>query len=137
MQLDERAESSRPRSFVLAGLALAAASVALAAAAGPPYASLSHLSPWLVAFAIGLFAALFALPFELHDRLEDRLESDARWERALLLWGAAALGLLAIGSLYGAGWGFGADSLIGSLALVAVIEAGLILASLVAWLLSN
>ena len=137
MQLDERAESPRPRSFALAGLALAAASVVLAAVAGPPYASLSHLSPWLVTFAIGLFAALFALPFEFHDRLEDQLESDARWERALLLWGVAALALGGVGALCGAVWGFGAESLIGSLALVAVIEAGLIVAALVAWLLAN
>jgi hypothetical protein len=47
-------------------------------------------------------------------RLGGALEADARWERALLWWGALALGALALGLLLGALAGFGADSLAGS-----------------------
>ena len=88
-------------------------------------------------FSIGLFGALFATPFAIHSRLGGGLEADARWERALLLWGAVALGLLAVGLLFGLGSGFASGSLAGSLGLVAVIEACLVLATLIAWLLSN
>ncbi len=133
----DRDSASRASSFLIAGLALALAAIALAAAAGPPYASLDHLSPWVVVFSIGLFGALFATPFAIHARLGGGLEADARWERALLLWGAVALGLLAVGLLFGLGSGFASGSLAGSLALVAVIEACLVLATLIAWLLSN
>lgn len=132
-----RDASERSRAFIVAGVAAAACSIVLAAVAGPPYASLEHLSPWLVTFAVALFAVMFAIPFAIHARLGGELEDDARWERALLLWGVAALALLAIGALCGLLAGFGSDSLVGSLGLVAVIEAGLVLATLVAWLLSN
>lgn len=133
----ERAVTDRSRSFIVAGIAAALCSIVLAAVAGPPYASLGHLSPWLVTFAIGLFAALFATPFAIHARLGGELEDDARWERALLLWGAVALAALALGAGLGALAGFGSDSLLGSLALVVAIEAVLVLATLIAWLLSN
>ena len=127
----------KSRAFIFAGLAVALCSIVLAAAAGPPYASLSHLSPWLVSFALGLFAALFATPFAIHERLAGELESDARWERALLLWSAVALGLLGAGVLCGLVTGFDSDSLLGSVGVIAVIEAVLVLATLLAWLVSN
>lgn len=133
----EREVTDRSRSFIVAGVAAALCSIVLAAVAGPPYASLEHLSPWLVTFAIGLFASLFATPFAIHARLGGQLEDDARWERALLLWGAVALAALALGAGLGALAGFGSDSLLGSLALVVAIEAVLVLATLIAWLLSN
>ena len=76
------------------GPRIAIVSIPLAAAAGPPYLSFASLSPWLVTYAIGLFAALFATPFLIHSRLGGELEADARWERALLWWGAVALGVL-------------------------------------------
>ena len=93
-------------------------SIPLAAAAGPPYLSLSALSPWLVTFSIGLFVALFAAPFAIHGRLGGLLEADARWERALLWWGAASLILLAAGILLGLAGDFASDSLAGSVGLV-------------------
>jgi hypothetical protein len=111
--------------------------VPLAAATGPPYLSLSGLNPWLVVFAVGLFAALFAAPFLIHASLGGWLEDDARWERALLWWGAACLLALVLGVALGAGSGFGADSLAGSLAAVVVAESLLVLATLAAWLLSS
>ena len=55
----------------------------------------------------------------------------------MLLWGAVALGLLAVGLLFGPRVGLRLGSLAGSLGLVAVIEACLVLATLIAWLLSN
>jgi hypothetical protein len=127
----------RPTQFVALGAGIAAASIPLALAGGPPYLSLSSLSLWVVVYAIGLFVALFATPFAFHANLGGRLEGDARWERALLLWGAIALGALALGLLFGLPSGFGSDSLPGSLGAVTVAQALLVLGSLVSWLLAN
>jgi hypothetical protein len=127
----------RPTQFVALGAGIAAASIPLALAGGPLYLSLSALSPWLVVYAIGLFVALFATPFAIHSNLGGTLEGDARWERALLLWGAIALGALAVGLLFGLPSGFASDSLAGSLGAVTGFEALLVLGSLVSWLLAN
>jgi hypothetical protein len=121
----------------MAGAAVAAVSIPLAAAAGPPYLALDQISPWLVAYAVGLFAALFAAPFLIRMRLGGALEADARWERALLWWGGLALGTLALGALAGAVGGFGSDSLTGSLGVVTIAESVLVLGTLGAWLLSG
>ncbi len=127
----------RPQAFVALGIAVAALGAGIAALAGGPYLSLSALSPWLVVFAIGLFTALFALPFTIHGRLAGSLEADARWERALLWWGAATLALLALAVLLGMPSGFDSGSWLGSLAAVVVVEAVLVLGTLVLWLLAN
>jgi hypothetical protein len=127
----------RPALFAVGGLGAAACAIALAAASGAPYLSLDSLNPWLVVFAIGLFGALFATPFAIRATLGGDLEADARWERALLLWGAAALGALAIGLLCGLPSGFGSTSLAGSIGLVVVVEAVLVLSTLIAWLISG
>lgn len=121
----------------VAGTGTAVASVALAAAAGAPYLSFDHVNPWVVTFAIGLFAALFATPFLIRDRLGGMLEADARWERALIAWGAIAVGVLALGLVAGVAGGFAADSLAGSLGLVITAEATLVLATLGVWLVSG
>jgi hypothetical protein len=123
--------------YLFGGLAIAAVSVGLAAAAGGPYLSLDSLNPWVAVFAVGLFAALFATPFAIHRGLGGLLEADARWERALLWWGAVSLGVLAVGLLCGLPSGFASDSLAGSIGLVAVVEAVMVLATLVVWLLSG
>ena len=115
---------------MLGGAAVAVVSIPLAAAAGPPYSRFASLSPWLVTFAIGLFCALFATPFLIHARLGGELEADARWERALLWWGAVALGVLGAALLCGLPSGFDSDSLGGALGLVGVTEAVLVLATL-------
>jgi hypothetical protein len=90
-----------------------------------------------VTYAIGLFAALFAAPFLIHARLGAALEADARWERALLWWGALALALLGLGAICGLAGDFSSASLAGSIGLVAVIEAILVLATLGVWLASG
>jgi hypothetical protein len=133
-----RSDDARtPATFMAIGAGVAVAAIPLAAATGPPYLSLDSLNPWLVPYAIGLFTALFATPFAIHRGLGGLLEADARWERALLWWGAVSLVVLALAALTGAPSGFDADSLPGSLALVTVVEAVLVLGTLVAWLLSG
>ena len=127
----------RPALFIAVGAGTALASILLAAAAGPPYLSLDSLSPWIVTLAIGLFAALFAVPFALHARLSGQLEGDARWERALVIWGGVALAVLALGLVCGLPSGFDTDTLFGAIAIVLVVEAVLVLATLVVWMLSN
>lgn len=119
------------------GIVVAFFSVVLAGIAGPPYLSLASMSPWIVVFAVALFAAGFAAPFVIHALLGGRLEDDARWERALLLWGGATLVALGVGLLVGLPSGFAADSLAGSVGIVIVVEAVLVLGTLVAWLLSG
>ena len=121
----------------VAGTASAGVSIPLAAAAGSPYLSLDRISPWLVIYAIGLFAALFAAPFLIRDRLGGTIEADARWERALLWWGAIALALLTVGVACGLAGDFASDSLAGSFGLVSAVEALLVLGTLVVWILSS
>jgi hypothetical protein len=123
--------------YLIGGLAVAAVSVGLAAVAGGPYLSLDALNPWLAVFAVGLFVALFATPFAIHRGLGGLLEADARWERALLWWGAVSLGVLGLGLLCGLPSGFASDSLTGSIGLVGVAEATMVLATLVVWLLTG
>ena len=120
-----------------AGAGVAVVSVPLAAIAGAPYLSLESISPWVVTYAIGLFAALFAAPFLIRSALGGRLEADARWERALLWWGAMAAVLLAFGVLAGSVGGFDADSLAGSLGAVTAVEAAMVLATLGVWMASS
>ena len=63
------------------------------------FLSFDSLSPWLVTYAIGLFAALFAAPFAIHRGLGGLLEADARWERAILWWAALTAAVLAVALL--------------------------------------
>ena len=128
----------RPATFLAGGLAAAAVSLALAAIAGPPYLALSGLNPWIVVFAIALFAALFASPFAIH-RAARRRCSRATRAGSGRSWGGARrpLGVLAIGLLFGLPSGFSSTSLAGSIGLVAVVESALVLGTLVLWLLSN
>ena len=120
-----------------AGAGVALVSIPLAAVAGGPYLSLDSISPWVVTYAIGLFAALFAAPFLIRGALGGALEADSRWERALLWWGALALALLGVGLVCGLAGGFDSDSLAAALGSVTAVEAGLVLGTLGVWLLSG
>lgn len=131
-------ESARvPALIAVGGAAIAAVSIPLLAAAGRPFLSLESLSPWLVTYAIGLFAALFAAPFAIHRRVSAPLEADARWERAVLWWAALSAGVLGVGLLAGLGSSFDSDTLAGAIALVTVAEAVLVLATIVIWMLNG
>jgi hypothetical protein len=137
MTPSDREADRRWALLAVAGAAVAAVSIPLAGAGGGPYLSLHTISPWLVSYAIGLFASLFAAPFLIRARLGGELEADARWERALLWWGALACVALALGLAAALLGGFDSDSLISSLGVVTAVEAGLVLATLAAWLISG
>jgi hypothetical protein len=127
-----------PAVFTLAGAAIAALSVPLAALAGSPYLSLGSINPWIVTFAAGLFTALFAAAFAIYrSRRVQRAHLDERWERAAVLWGAGALAVLAVGALLGLPSGFDGDSLAGSLGLVTVGVAVLVVGTLLVVVLSG
>jgi hypothetical protein len=121
-----------PAALALAcGLALALVGLMMAAATGAPYLTSGGVNGWIVAYAVGLFAALFAAPFLIEQRLRAaREEEEARWDYALPLWGGIALALGAVALLVGIGTDFGGDSLAGSAALIALIESGLVVVTL-------
>jgi hypothetical protein len=122
----------------VAGAAIAVVSLLLAAVAGKPYFSLSDLNFWMVTFLGGMFTLLFAGPFAIEARLRGRLaDRDARWERALLVWGSVCGGLLVLGLAAAAATGFSGDSLIGSAGTLVAIAAGLVEATLAVWMLSG
>jgi hypothetical protein len=137
METQPAVEDRRPALFVVAGAAIAIVSIPIAAAAGPPYLTFAALSPWIVTYAIGLFAALFATPFLIHSRLGGELEGDARWERAVLWWAVVAFAVLGASVICGLPSGFASDSLGGAIGLVGGTEAVLVLATLVVWLISG
>jgi phosphatidylglycerophosphate synthase len=130
-------------SWPLLALALAALvaalAVLLAAIDGSPYLSLSSLSPWIVIFAIAAFGALFAVPFAANERLvATRPERAEAWERALLVWGGVALTTLALGAvLILAGPFSPSESLADAVGILLVVEAGMVMLVLLAWVLAG
>ncbi len=131
-------ESARvPALIALGGSAIALLSIPLLAASGRPFLSFDSLSPWLVTYAVGLFAALFAAPFAIHRGLGGLLEADARWERAILWWAALTGAVLAVAVLAGLASDFDADSVAGAIALVTVAESVLVLATVLVWIIDG
>jgi hypothetical protein len=130
---------SWPLIALAGGLGLAAISVLVAAVDGPPYLSLSSLSPWIALFAATAFAALFAVPFAANRLIVAADPSRAEaWERAMLLWGAVALVTLGLGATMIAAGGFSpARSLDDAVGLLLAIEAGTVLLVLLAWMLTG
>ena len=120
--------------LALAGGATALASLALAGAAGEPYLGSDGVNGWLVVFAAGLLSGLVAFPFGVELRLRERYaDRDRRWEVSLLVWGAVAIAVLAVSILTG----FDTGTLAGAAALIAAIEAGLVIVTIGAWLVSG
>jgi hypothetical protein len=120
------------------GLLVAALSLVLAAIAGPPYLGLSGINGWMIVFAAGLLAALIAIPFVLEARLRGSYsDSDARWDRAIPIWGGIALIVTVVGALIGASGDFAGDSLAGSAGLLAAGAGGLVLIAVATALLSG
>lgn len=131
--------ASWPQAAVAGGAALSVAALALARILGPPYLDLGSLNPFIGVFAISFFAALFAVPFAANGRLQrshpERAES---WEPAMLIWGAIALALMAASALLVVPGGFsGSQSLADAAAVLALIEAGLVVLVLAAWVLAG
>jgi hypothetical protein len=121
-----------------AGIATAGLGLALAAATGGPYLTSGDVNGWLVLYALGLLGALVAAPFLIESLLSSsRDDVDSRWDVALPLWGALALAVGGIGLLAGLGSGFSGDSFGGSVGLIAVIEAGLVVLTLAALILAG
>lgn len=131
--------ASGPTVALGAAVGIALISGLLAGIAGPPYLSLSSLSPWIVLFAAATFAALFAVPFAANRLLVARRPERAEaWEMAMLAWGAVGLCALAAGVLLiWAGDFSPARSLADAIGLLLAIEAGLVVATLIAWIASG
>lgn len=120
------------------GLLVAALSLVLAAIAGPPYLGLEGINGWMIVFVAALLAALIATPFVLEARLRgSHSDSDARWDRAIPVWGGIALVVTVVGALIGASGDFAGDSLAGSAGLLAAGAGGLVLIAVATALLSG
>lgn len=120
--------------LAIGGGGVAGLSVLLAAAAGEPYLDSDGVNPWIVVFAAGLMAALVAFPFGFEVLLRERYpDRDKRWEASLVVWGLVA------GALLVAGWtaGFDTSTLGGAVGLILVIESGLIVGTVIVWLLTG
>jgi len=131
--------TARPAALICGiGLLIAALSLLLAAIAGPPYLGLEGINGWMIVFVAALFAALIAIPFALEARLRgSHPDSDARWDRAIPIWGGIALMVTVLGGLIGASGGFGGDSLAGSAGLLAAGAGGLVLIAVATAMLSG
>jgi hypothetical protein len=120
--------------LALGGTATAVLAALLAGAAGGPYIEADGVNGWVVVFAAGLMAALVAFPFGLEVRLRERFaDRDKRWETSLVIWGATAGILLAVGLVAG----FDTSTLGGALGVILVIESALVVGTVVVWLLSG
>jgi hypothetical protein len=130
----------RGRALVLVGsTGLAAAALVLAALKGAPYLDLGSLNGWVALFAVAAFAALLSVPFAIERFLNaTHPERAEHWERAMLLWGVVGLAALVAGGLLIAAGGFApGDSLADAVGLLLVIEAGMVVMTLLVWLLSG
>ncbi len=120
--------------LAVGGAGTAVVSVVLAGAAGEPYIGADGVNGWIVVFAAGLMAALIAFPFGLEVRLRERYDDrDKRWETSLVIWGAVAAALLAVGILAG----FDTATLPGALGLILAIESAIVVATVAFWLLTS
>jgi hypothetical protein len=128
-----------PTLALVASGAVAVIALALAGLAGGPYLDFSSLNGWLALFAISAFAALFSLPFVLERLMKAaHPERTEHWERVMLFWGAIAAAALALGGVLIAAGGFSpAASLTDAAGLLIAIEAGMVVLTLLAWLLSG
>jgi hypothetical protein len=127
-----------PRLAIAAGLGTAALGFLIAALSDGPYLTIDGINAGVILVAVGLFAALFATPFAF-ERATRELEPDRerRWERALLRWGGVSAAVLASGVVLAFAFGLHGATLGGSLAIVLLADALLILGTLVAWMFSN
>ncbi len=131
-------EERAPFLALAAGAGLAVAGLLLAGATGAPYLTSEAVNPWVILFAAGALAALYAIPFVSERRMRRRIEDrDRRWERALLAWGAMAIGVLLAGVLFGVAGEWSGSSLAGTAGLLVTIEAALVIVTMIFWLVSG
>jgi hypothetical protein len=130
---------SRPTLALLGCGGVAVASILLAALSGGPYLDLSSLNAWVAVFAVAAFGALFAVPFASERLLRAaHPEREEHWERAMLIWGGVATAALVLGVALAATGGFSPGaSLADAVGLLLAIEAGMVVATLVVWVLSD
>jgi hypothetical protein len=130
---------SGPTLALVASSAVALVALLLAALTGGPYLDLSSLNPWVAIFAVAAFAALFSIPFAVERLLKAAHPERAEyWERAMLLWGAVATAVLVLGGALIAPGGFSPGaSLADAIGLLIAIEAGMVVVTLLVWLLSG
>lgn len=135
----EEPAPSAPLLALISGAGVAAASLVLAGLAGDPYLDLSELNLWVAVFAVASFAALFSVPFAIERLLKAAHPERAEyWERAMMLWGAVATAVLLAGAALIAAGGFDpGGSLADAAGLLLVIEAGMVVVTLLAWLLAG
>ena len=119
--------------------AAALLSILLAALSGGPYLDPSELNAWVAVFAVASFAALFSVPFAIERLLRAaHPEREESWERSMLIWGAVATAALVLGLALIVGGGFDpGDSLADAVGLLLAIEAGMVVATLAFWILSD
>jgi hypothetical protein len=108
------------------------------ALASEPRLSVSDLGPWIVVWAIGLFALLGVAPFAIHSRVTTRTtDPDRRWELAIVVWGGVATaGLLAFGAIALLA-SFDTGSALGALAVVGLLECALVAGSVLLVMLTG
>ncbi len=130
---------SGPTLALLISGAVALISLVLAQLAGGPYLDISSLNGWVAVFAVAAFGALFALPFAIERRLRTAHPERAEyWERAMLYWGAVATVALVLSGVLIVSGGFSPGaSLADAVGLLIAIEAGMVVVTLVVWLLSG
>jgi hypothetical protein len=130
---------SAPALALVASSAVALIALLLAALTGGPYLDLSSLNLWVAVFAVAAFAALFSVPFAIERLLKAaHPERAEHWERAMLLWGGLATVALVLGGVLIAAGGFAPGaSLADAVGLLIAIEAGMVVVTLVVWLLSS
>ncbi len=120
--------------LAVGGGATACVSLLMASAAGAPYLEADGVNAWIAVFAAGLLAALLAFPFGLEVRLRERIaDRDRRWELTLVAWGSLAAAALALSIAVG----FDTGTLRGAVALIVAIEAGLVVATVLVWLVAG
>jgi hypothetical protein len=133
-----RADPRRAAIGAAAGVGATALGLVLAAATGGPYLTSGDVNGWLVLYALGLLGALVAASFLIESLLSSsRDDVESRWDVAMPLWGGVALAVGAAGVLLGVAGSFSGESFAGSVGLIAVIEAGLVVLTLAALILAG
>lgn len=130
-------DRTSPAIAVAAAVAAVGALGALVLGEGP-FLGFDRVSPWIVVWAVGLFALLMLVPLAVHRRVRDSEDDrDRRWELAVLAWGgialAAGLAFFGIASVAG----FDRDEALGALAIVGVAESALVAGGIVLLMLTT